>query len=63
MSIEQRDSVMSYYLNLYSSKSGLPLKDIVNYVCAYLGQLGMNRNEFPLDRYLKFIDTLILNAS
>jgi len=63
MSLETRDGVISRYLNRYSSECNLSIRDMVSYICAYAGHLGMNRNEFPLDRYLKLIDTLILKAS
>ena len=63
MSVGKRGSAMSHYLNLYSNNSGLSIKDISRYICAYAGFLGMHRNEFPLDRYLKLVDTLIVTAS
>lgn len=63
MSIGKRDNEILHFLDLYGTKCGLPINDVLSYVCAYIGHLGMNRNEFPLDRYLKLIDTLIGKAS
>ena len=63
MSLGKRDSQIETCLDRYSDTSGILLKDIVNYVCSYAGFLGMNRNEFPLNRYLKLVDTLLSRAS
>ena len=63
MSVGKRDKAIAHYLNLYSNRSDLSIEDILSYVCTYAGYLGMNRNEFPLDRYLKLIDSLLLRAS
>lgn len=63
MSVSQRNRVIAHNLFRYSNACDLPMRDILNYACCYAGYLGMNRNEFPLERYLKLIDTLILQAS
>ncbi len=62
MSMRQQDHVIARNLTKYSDECGIPVRDIMCYICAYAGYLGMNRNELPFDRYLKLIENLFHKA-
>jgi len=63
MSTTGQDSKILRYLVRYHEVSGLSFQDIVRYACTYSGYLGINRGEFPLERYYTAVSTLIQKAS
>lgn len=62
MSITRADSTISDKLVIYARECKLPFRHIINYACAYAGYLGMNRAEFPHERYIETVNTLIGKA-
>lgn len=47
----------------YGSNCNLSPADILHYTCSYAGHLGLNRDEFPFERYLRLIENLIETSS
>lgn len=49
-------------LNDYCARCGIPPNRLVNYVCANIGWFGLNRNNFPMDRYVSSSEKLYQSA-
>lgn len=47
----------------YSRYCSIPPDKVIDYVCAGIGWLGLNRNEFPFDRYIHLGEKLFSTAS
>ncbi len=62
-SIDKGDRAVAKHLSIYSKCCSLSECDIVNYTCAYAGHLGMNRGEFPIDRYLALVSEMLESAT
>ena len=58
-SIGSEEERTNRYLVAYAKKCDILLEDIQHYACAYVGYLGLNRGEFPLQRYLILVGNLI----
>jgi len=63
LSIGIGDPALKNRLNIYSDVTEVKIKEVLYYTCAYIGYLGVNRNEFPLDRYLDLAKKLFRKAS
>ena len=51
-SCKRSDTAGRHILRDYAHHAGVPAEHALHYVCAGLGRLGLNRNEFPLNRYI-----------
>lgn len=49
-------------LNAYCTRCGISQGRLVDYVAASVGWLGLNRNNFPMDRYVSSSETLYQSA-
>jgi hypothetical protein len=53
---------IEHHIRQYSEIVDIPLCDLTQYVLAALGYLGLNRNQFPMDRYLALSERCFAQA-
>ncbi len=63
LSIPRGKAVTKKRLIKYSRFCGFSVEEILYYVCAHIGHLGLNRHEFPLDRYVRSMEDLFATVS
>lgn len=62
LSIGQRDRAILQNLTRYDTACALSGADLLNYVCAHAGYVGLDRGSFPLERYVRSMETLFAAA-